>query len=111
MAARLELFGRTARCHSEHGAAPRWPWQTVRDVLHANAHAYLDPRFADRRLDEICNKERIAPFETPALLVGDERILVQVVKDGVGRITSMKLDGTDARDFTKPGEGLFVENR
>jgi len=57
-------------------------------------------------LDEICNKDRIAPFETPALLVSDERILVQVVKDGVGQIVSMKLDGTDARDFTKPGEGL-----
>ena len=57
-------------------------------------------------LDEICNKERIAPFETPALLVSDDRILVQVVKDGIGQIVSMKLDGTDARDFTKPGEGL-----
>lgn len=57
-------------------------------------------------LDEICNQERIAPFETPALLIGSDRILVQVVKDKVGRIVSMRLDGTDARDFTRPGEGL-----
>ncbi|HEY2841434.1 MAG TPA: hypothetical protein VGJ26_19910 [Pirellulales bacterium] len=57
-------------------------------------------------LDEICNKDRIAPFETPALLVSDERILVQVVKDSVGRIVSMNLDGSDARDFTRAGEGL-----
>lgn len=57
-------------------------------------------------LEEICTKDRIAPFETPALLIGDDRLLMQVVKDRVGRIVSMNLDGTDARDFTKPGEGL-----
>ncbi|MES1213632.1 MAG: serine/threonine protein kinase [Singulisphaera sp.] len=57
-------------------------------------------------LDEICNRERIAPFETPALLLGEDRLLVQVVKKKVGQIVSMKLDGTDARDFTRPGEGL-----
>lgn len=58
------------------------------------------------KLDEICNHDRIAPFETPALLISEERILVQVVKDGVGQIMSMKLDGTDARPFTQAGEGL-----
>jgi len=57
-------------------------------------------------LSELCTKDRIAPFETPALLIGDDRLLVQVVKNKVGQIVSMKLDGTDARDFTKPGEGL-----
>lgn len=57
-------------------------------------------------LDEICQRERIAPFETPALLLGNDRILVQVVKDRVGRIVNMRLDGTDARDFTRAGEGL-----
>ena len=29
-------------------------------------------------LEEICTKERMAPFVTPALLVGDDRLLVQV---------------------------------
>jgi TolB protein len=57
-------------------------------------------------LDELCTKERIAPFQTPALLIGDERMLVQVVKDRVGRVVSMRLDGSDPRDFTKAGEGL-----
>jgi len=57
-------------------------------------------------LEELCTKDRIAPFETPALLISDQRILMQVVKDRVGRIVSMNLDGTDPHDFTKPGEGL-----
>lgn len=52
-------------------------------------------------------KDRIAPFETPAFyFIGDDRLLVQVVKNKVGQIVSMKLDGTDTREFTKPGEGL-----
>ncbi len=37
----------------------------------------------DESLVEIANKDRIAPFYTPQLLLGDERILVQVIKDGV----------------------------
>lgn len=57
-------------------------------------------------LDEICTKDRIAPFETPALLVNDERLLVQVVKDKVARVVNMRLDGSDARDFTRAGEGV-----
>jgi TolB protein len=57
-------------------------------------------------LVELCTKDRIAPFETPALLIADERLLVQVIKDNVARIVSMKLDGTDARDFTRAGEGV-----
>ena len=57
-------------------------------------------------LEEICQKKRLAPFETPALLVGEDRILVQVVRAKVGQIYSMKLDGSDAREFTRAGEGL-----
>lgn len=57
-------------------------------------------------LTELCDRERIAPFETPALLIGDERLLVQVVKDGVARVVNVRLDGTDARDFTRAGEGV-----
>lgn len=57
-------------------------------------------------LKELCVNNRIAPFETPALLLGDDRLLVQVVKDKVGRIVSMRLDGSDPQDFTKAGEGL-----
>jgi len=57
-------------------------------------------------LTEIATRERLAVFYTPALLVSDERILVQVVRDKVGQIFSMNLDGTDAREFTRAGEGL-----
>lgn len=57
-------------------------------------------------LEELCFKDRIAPFETPALLIGGGRILVQVVKDKAARVVSMKLDGGDPRDFTRAGEGV-----
>jgi Tol biopolymer transport system component len=57
-------------------------------------------------LEELCKKNRLAPFETPALLVSDDRILVQVVRNMVGQIYSMHLDGTDAREFTKAAEGM-----
>jgi TolB protein len=57
-------------------------------------------------LTEIATQERLAVFYTPALLVSDERMLVQVVRNKVGQIFSMNLDGTEAREFTKAGEGL-----
>jgi TolB protein len=57
-------------------------------------------------LTEICTRDRLAVFYTPALLVSDDRILVQVVRDQVGQIFSMHLDGSDAQEFTRAGEGL-----
>jgi hypothetical protein len=57
-------------------------------------------------LEEICSKDRLAPFVTPALLLNDDRLLVQVVRKNVGQIYSVRLDGTDAREFTRAGEGL-----
>ncbi len=57
-------------------------------------------------LTEIATRERMAVFYTPALVVTDQRILVQVVRNKVGQIFSMNLDGTDAREFTRAGEGL-----
>jgi TolB protein len=68
-------------------------------------HIWIYDLAADR-LEEICTKHRLAPFMTPALLVGDDRLLVQVVKDRVGQIVSMRLDGSDQRGFTRAGEGL-----
>src|SRR3954464_2434109 len=47
-------------------------------------------------LEEVCTKERLAPFVTPALLLGDDRLLVQVVRKKVGQVFSVRLDGTDA---------------
>jgi len=57
-------------------------------------------------LDEICTKDRLAPFVTPALLLGNDRILIQVVRNRVGQIFNVRLDGSDAREFTRAGEGL-----
>ena len=61
---------------------------------------------ASEDLTEICTKDRLAPFVTPALLVGEDRLLVQVVRNRVGQIFSVRLDGSDPREFTKAGEGL-----
>lgn len=55
---------------------------------------------------EIATVNRLAVFYTPALLIGDNRILVQVVRNRVGQIFSMNLDGSDSREFTRAGEGL-----
>jgi len=57
-------------------------------------------------LTEIATRDRLAVFYTPALLVSDERLLMQVVRDAGGQIYSMNLDGSDAREFTRLGEGL-----
>lgn len=57
-------------------------------------------------LSEIATKDRLAVFYTPALLLSDERILVQVVREKVGQIFSMNLDGSDPKEFTRAGEGL-----
>ena len=51
-------------------------------------------------------KDRLAVFITPALLLGDDRILIQVVRDKVGQIYNVRLDGSDAREFTHAGEGM-----
>jgi len=57
-------------------------------------------------LTEITKRDRLAVFYTPALLVADDRLLVQVVRDQGGQIFSMNLDGSAAREFTRVGEGL-----
>ncbi len=59
-----------------------------------------------KTLTEIATTDRMAPFYTPALLVSDTRLLVQVVRNRVGQIFSMDLDGGNAKEFTKAGEGL-----
>jgi hypothetical protein len=57
-------------------------------------------------LQEICTQDRLAAFVTPALLLNEDRLLIQVVKNKVGQIYSVRLDGADAREFTRAGEGL-----
>ena len=57
-------------------------------------------------LTEVATRDRMAPFYTPQLLLNDSRILMQVVRNKVGQIFSMNLDGSDAREFTRAGEGM-----
>ncbi len=57
-------------------------------------------------LGEIATRNRLAVFYTPQLLLNDERLLVQVVRNQVGQIFSMNLDGSDAREFTRADEGF-----
>jgi Tol biopolymer transport system component len=57
-------------------------------------------------LEEVATRERMAVFYTPQLLLPDGRMLVQVVRDQIGQIYLMNLDGTGAREFTRAGEGL-----
>ena len=61
----------------------------------------------DGGLKELGAEHRLATFVTPQLLLEDEgRLLVQVVRDKVGQVFSVRLDGSDPREFTKAGEGL-----
>ena len=57
-------------------------------------------------LTEIATRDRLAVFYTPQLLLNDERMLVQVICDGVAQTYSMNLDGTDAQAVTHAGEGM-----
>lgn len=57
-------------------------------------------------LREIATRDRMAPFYSPQLLLNDGRVLVQVVRNRVGQTFSMNLDGSEAREFTRHGEGL-----
>jgi TolB protein len=57
-------------------------------------------------LREICTKNRMAVFYTPQLLLSDDRLLVQVCRAQTGQIYSMNLDGSDAREFTRAGDGF-----
>ena len=58
------------------------------------------------RLTEVANRERLAPFYGGGPLLNDDRFLMQVVRKGGAQIYSMNLDGSDAREFTRAGEGV-----
>jgi Tol biopolymer transport system component len=59
-----------------------------------------------KALTEIATENRQEVFYTPQALVSDERMLVQVPRSKIGQLLSMNLDGSDARPFTRAGEGL-----
>ena len=106
MAARALSLRRAAGDLSEHGSAARRSRAAVCEYYHKTpTHLWLYDLDRDT-LTEIARKDRLAVFYTPALLVSDERLLVQVVRDAGGQILSMNLDGSDTREFTRLGEGL-----
>jgi hypothetical protein len=59
-----------------------------------------------KSLDEIARKDRLAPFETPCALIDDRKLLMQVVRDKVGQVFLMNLDGSEPHEFTRADEGL-----
>ena len=74
---------------------------------HSQTPTHLWRHDLDRgTLEELCTKQRLAPFMTPELLLGSDRLLVPVVRNGVGQIYSMRLDGSEAKEFTRATEGL-----
>lgn len=61
---------------------------------------------ATRGLEEICTKDRPASYVTPAVLLGDDRLLIQVARHRTGQLLNVRLDGSDQRAFTAGDEGL-----
>lgn len=57
-------------------------------------------------LEELAIQERMVAFYTPQLLLQGERILMQVCRPGYAQIFNMRLNGSDARPFTGPAEGV-----
>ena len=57
-------------------------------------------------LTELATHNRMAVFYTPSLLLGEDRMLVQVSQKNRGQIFNMNLDGSDAQPFTLAGEGF-----
>lgn len=60
----------------------------------------------DGSLVELATRDRIAPFQTPQLILGGGRLLMQAIPERPGHIVNMNLDGSDARPFTRNDEGL-----
>ncbi|MBM3804700.1 MAG: serine/threonine protein kinase [Acidimicrobiia bacterium] len=57
-------------------------------------------------LQEVAVRNRMAVFYTPQLLLNDNRVLMQVCRGKSGQIYSMNIDGSDAREFTRSGDGF-----
>jgi TolB protein len=76
----------------------RFYWQTRTRIWS------YDPT-ADR-LTELATQNRLADFYTPQALLPEDRVLMQVAREAGVQVYSMKLDGSDAREFTKLGEGV-----
>src|SRR5438132_7293630 len=73
LATRTVLLRRPARRVPEHGTATRRPRSAIRGLYTQTPTHIWSHDLVRGSLDELCTKDRIAAFETPALLLGDER--------------------------------------
>ncbi|HUP80691.1 MAG TPA: hypothetical protein VM260_19230, partial [Pirellula sp.] len=79
----------------EHGPRRDGPGRPFEEYYTLTPTHSWQFNIVSRALEEICKLDRIAPFTTPALLHSDERLLIQFVKNKVGQIFSVRLDGSD----------------
>ena len=98
---------RPSRPLPEHGTPARRPRAAVRRVLHPDPDAPLDPRPRDRLAGGDLHQGSPGAVRDAGPPAGrSDRLLVQVVRKNVGQIFSVRLDGSDPREFTRAGEGL-----
>jgi TolB protein len=58
-------------------------------------------------LTEIAREQRIAPFYAPCVILpGEERMIVQVIKDEKASLFAMDLNGTHQQQITRPEDGF-----
>lgn len=76
----------------------RFYWQTRTRVWS------YDP--ATDRLTELAARSRLADYYTPQALLPEDRVLMLVARAPGTQVYSMRLDGSDPREFTRLGEGV-----
>ncbi|HZZ44515.1 MAG TPA: hypothetical protein VFE58_16385 [Tepidisphaeraceae bacterium] len=58
------------------------------------------------KLTEVANRDRLSTFYGGGPVINDKRFLMQVVRKDNTQIYNMNLDGSDAKEFTRAGEGF-----
>ena len=57
-------------------------------------------------LIEVANRDRLSAFYGGGPLINDNRFIMQVVRQNNTQLYSMNLDGSEAKEFTRAGEGF-----
>jgi len=72
----------------------------------ARTHSWVYD-FTNGKIEEVLNKNRIAPFQTcSAILPGEKRVVISAILKGEERIFTANLDGSDPVELTRAGEGF-----
>ena len=82
------------------------PGRSFEDFYHLTPTHVWSYDLERKSLVELATRDRMAVFYAPQLVLQDGRILMQVIRTRPGQTFNMKLDGSDAREFTGPDEGL-----